>query len=408
MNPTRMIRLQAAAGALYAHTGLTARLLRSRANADLSTKGDGAMRRKPRRIGVALGVAALAGLGALGQAGGAVGAARHVPRASLCARSHDPYTESAQVLRSCGDAILPLLRVTPLPGGGHAYDYGSYTRLIPPAHFSPLRASDRKLAEYGFPTRKQLGKRWYGVMRRFRSVAPATPYLAAAPRVLAGACSSPHYPPVACAWSGELIGGSRTFSAVQAIWTEPHFLSGCSNDAFGQWVGIGGTGQGQVNLGQEGTTFNMPGFGQHQAFIETIINNSGKPVAASVSAHPGKSFFASMSWNSSSKVFSYFMQNDVGTTYNANSRTDESPNLSTAEVISERPLVNGNTAELSDYGSSLAVSGASAKWGSGSGWPSPTHVVMEDPNGIVLSDPSALSGSGNWSMDWSACGPHGS
>lgn len=373
----------------------------------------------------AVAVAALGMFGAVAQAGSAVGATRQAQRQAqaqalvpaLCSKSFNPYKVRITVLRSCGDRIMRLRQVTSLPGGGKAYSYGDYTRLVPPAHFNPLKSSDKQLREYGIPTRKQLGHQWYKIMRHSRYVVPATPYLVEVPSVRApppGRVAAGFSPDNTCGppncndrWSGYYVTG-HSYNEVIATWTEPTFVAaGCSGDAFTQWVGMGGW-AGSQNLGQDGTFFNAPNFAAHQGFIETIINGSGLAVAASITATHGKGFYASTLWDSGTEEFSYFMKNNyTGATYSAHSRLDESPDLSTAEVISERPSINGALAQLSDY-QQVPVQGATAYWDSSSaGFYHLTHqdIFMEAPPGIVLSDPGSLLSDSNFTPTWVACGP---
>jgi hypothetical protein len=80
-------------------------------------------------------VTALAMIGVFAPGGSSAAASAHARVPELCARSYNPYRQQVSVLRACGDTILRLRRVTQLPGGGKAYDYGSYTQLVPPPHF---------------------------------------------------------------------------------------------------------------------------------------------------------------------------------------------------------------------------------------------------------------------------------
>lgn len=333
---------------------------------------------------------------------------------ALCSRSFNPYKVKIGVLRSCGDKILWLQHVTPLRGGGNAYSYGEVTVDVPPAHFQVLRASDKQLAVYGIPTRKQLGSKWYGVMRHVRRFNPAPKYLVEVPRAATQAPAelvsrSPHtddpctLPGCSYNWAGDYVTG-HTYNEVTVIWIEPSFIgAGCSGDEFAQWLGLGGTGS-TTNLGQEGTFFNYPDFAAHQAFIETIIDNSGGPVPIKglVVSH-GNSLYGSVYWDSSSEVYDYFFSYN-GNGYSEHSRTDESPDNSTAEVISERP--DNPPTELSDF-QTVSVENATSAWSSGSaGFVSNPHhygITMEDTSGIVLADTSNLDSQSNFTNTWAYC-----
>lgn len=369
------------------------------------------------RLIMIVGVLALALVGGVGQAGGATvaGAASRSGVPARCSTSFNPYQAPTSLLRSCGDRILRLKHVTALPGGGHAYDYGDYTVLVPPRHFNPLNASDRRLREYGIPTRKQIGRGWRALMRHYRYTKAPTPFLVEDPHVKAPAPrpKTTHQRPQACMlpgcsgnWAGYYITNPTPLGEVTATWTEPHFIAqGCSGDEFAQWVGIGGLTT--SNLGQDGTFFNVSGFKAHQGFIETIDNNSGPAVAASIDPAAGNSFYASTLWDSANSWFSYYMQdNTTGAVYAAHSRVVTADQTS-AEVISEAPFSNGAITQLSDF-QQVAVTGATAYFG---GRPFPfdnsalTHqsLTMEDASGIVKADPGTLFSDSHFTTTWGAC-----
>jgi hypothetical protein len=339
-------------------------------------------------------------------------AARRPRVSEQCSKSFDPYHASTTLLRACGDRILRLKHVTALPGGGKAYSYGGYTVLVPPRHFKPLKASDKQLREYGMPTRKQLGQaKWRSLMRHYRYTVPPTPYIAEDPRVEApapGASATPrtlacNWPTCNSHWSG-FVASTIPFEEVTAYWTEPHFVSaGCSGDAFVQWVGIGG---GTTDyLAQDGTAFNVPDVAAHQAWVETI-NGSGTGTLDPVNLKTvaGHNFYASTLWNSASSDFSYYMiDNTSGASYSGHSGT-VTADQSTAEVISERPLINNKLPELSDY-QHVPVTSAT---GYTAGRPFPFYsltnnaIVME--NGLdTLSLPGTMSPQSDFTTTWNAC-----
>ena len=360
---------------------------------------------------------ALALVGAISQASGAT-AAGAAPRSGIparCSTSFNPYQASTSLLRSCGDRVLRLKHVTALPGGGDAYDYGDHTVLVPPRHFNPLEASDMRLREYGMPTRKQMGSGWRVLMRHYRYAEAPTPFLVEDPHVRASAprpkaiLSPQACLPPSCSgnWTGYSISNPTPLGEVTADWTEPHFISqGCSGDEFAQWVGIGGQ-TSPTDLGQDGTFFNVPTFKAHQGFIETISNNSGPPVAASIDPAAGDSFFASTLWDSSNSWFSYLMMdNTTGAFYAAHSRV-VTADQTTAEVISEAPTNNGAITQLSDF-QKVPVTNATAYF---AGRPFPfassaltSHsITMEDASGIVMADPGTLFSDSHFTTTWGAC-----
>lgn len=330
-------------------------------------------------------------------------AARHAASPALCAKSFDPYRTDTSVLRSCGDKILPLRSVTSLPGGGKAYSYGALTQLVPPAHFNPLTAADRQLREYGFPTRRQAGTRWASLMRHYRGSARPTPFLAQAP----GAPQPrANIPGTSLNWSGYAVTG-HDYLGVSAKWFEPSFTSSpCTQPgAFVQWVGLGGSSS-LPYLGQDGTSFNYPTLGAHQAFVQVLPNDSNGPVPAALYATPGQLFYAQVFWNPANTWYDYFMENEyTGNMVSFHSAPATAHDGSTAEVISERPVLPDHTlANLSNY-QHFQVQDSTGYWGSSSS--AGFNDLSNQPismmhSGHTMSSPGSLMGS-NFNMFWSAC-----
>jgi hypothetical protein len=339
-----------------------------------------------------------------------------------CLSSANPYDQSTSVLRSCGDVIYPLRQVTALPGGGKAYDYGVYVQYMPPPGFSILKASDSQLAEYGLPTRRELGASWYSMVKDVRRFAQPTPYLVevpaaraatAAPSLAASRCPVP-----SCSfnWSGYAAYRGHSYNDVSANWVEPHFVPspGCSTTEFGQWVGIGGLDNSKTtHLGQDGTFFAVPGFSAHQAFIETINNDLSGPVAINLTATINRKFGATTFWYSPTSRFRYFMVNDyTGIAWAGGSRR-VSADLRSAEVIAEDPStvidgvpVPGNITDFRKF----LVTGVGVAWGSHSGvhlssLPASdvTRIVMRDSAYRLMSAPTGLTRSSNFTNVFYRC-----
>jgi hypothetical protein len=352
-------------------------------------------------------LAALAILGFAAQAGSATAAstARPVRIPAPCSHSVNPYMISRAALRACGDNIAPLLRVTPLVGGGKAYFYGDYTRLVPPAGFNVLKASDKQLSEYGLPTRKQLGSQWYKLMSTVRHFAKATPYLVQVPGFKIGAdisapggLSNNPFNTNSANWAGFDV-NDHNYTQVTATWTEPHFVGvGCTNDKFSQWVGIGGL-NGSPYLGQDGTAFNEPGLAAHQGWIETINNDSSPPVAADIIGTPGSPFYASTLFDVADHYFNYYMQTG-STVFTAHSRT-VTGDQSHAEVVSEMPFGGPS---ISDF-QTVPVQSATAYWdGGSSGFYGDSHnsITMTDSHQTIVT-PGTLSSGSNFTTTWKHC-----
>jgi hypothetical protein len=325
---------------------------------------------------------------------------------SACLKPFDPYKKPILFLRACGDTILWLKKVTTLADGGKAYNYGAYTRDIPSANFDILTATDAELAEYGIPTRAQLGRQWRHVMQRNLRVLPATPYLVQGPssmqlRPIGSQSGDCELPGCTYNWVGHYVTG-HTYDEVSTDWTEPSFVgAGCTGDAYAEWAGLGGT-TSPVNLAQTGTFFNYPDFAAHQGFIETIIDGDGAPVAADgFIPSPGDTVYASVTWNGAEQ-YTYYMQ-DGSNIYSATSRDDTSPDNSTAEVMGERPLVDGSPTELSDFQSAY-FSGAESYWSSGAAGfynnPNRYGVTMEGFSGDTLATTNNLSEDSNFTNTW--------
>jgi len=360
----------------------------------------------PRRGTIAAMIAAATTAALLSAAGAQAGQA---PRGAagartVCTDRIDRMTASA--LRGCGYRVDPLLRVSALPGGGSAYDYGDYTLLVPPAHFRPLREPDRVLAAYGFPTRKRLGKAWYGLMRAVRSFARPQRYLVADPRV--------SYNTNEPSWAGYDV-NDHQYLSVETVWTEPHFVaSGCTaGDQFAEWAGIGGL-NGSNDLGQEGTTYNHPNWPAHTGFIEAISDGSGSPVeAASFDPSAGDSVYALLSWDSSASEFDYYLEDETtGRSYTAHSRVVDA-NLDTAEVVSERPEVGVTEqpphlpiyADLSKF-QPLRVQYAKAYWSAGhSGFYGDSHnsLTMKVDSDPTIAQPGTLGSGSGFTVTWDRC-----
>lgn len=343
--------------------------------------------------------------GAVAQAAGAAAAApgRHSHIPAVCAKSFNPYREPASLVRACGDRILPLRHVTALPGGGKAYSYGDYTQLVPPAHFNVLRASDKRLSEYGFPTRKQLGSRFYAVMRHYRHEVAPPKFMVMSNTKAASDTGN---------WSGYNV-NSHTYTDVSASWTEPGFTSagGCTGDEFAQWAGLGGLKSDFI--GQAGTAWNYAGIGQHQAWIEAVNgpNDDVGPAAVPLTATKGATFDVVVTWDPLNSWYDYSMTNEATQLfYNGHSRVVSSDTV-TAEVITERPDPDGQLTELSDY-TGLNVLQSEASYGTTRdvGFFTLSHnaITMDDGintpgRGTTVSFPSTLHSDNTFTMTWNKC-----
>jgi hypothetical protein len=364
------------------------------------------------KIAIAATVLAVAMTCAFTQSGTTAIAGKKVSHPLICDTSYNPYAEPVSALRSCGDLILKLKRVSRLPGGGQAYDYGAYTQVVPPSHFNVLKASDRRLQEYDLPTRHELGSQWSSYVKNIRHFARPLPYLVeiptvhtTAPKVRPEFDCLQDWPSETCTWSGYAAYQGHSYDYVSAVWQEPAFASDpCDPTAFVQWVGIGGFYLNSTDLGQDGTAFGVPGLAAHQAWIETINDNNSPIVGVNLTATKGQQFSAITTWDSSDSKFEYNMGNIyTGTVFDGNSSKVTADQRS-AEVIAERPVIDGSPSDLTDY-QQFPVDGAIAGWGTSHSFfvnlptADVSPVSMYDDNGNLMSSESALGSEGNnWTM----------
>jgi hypothetical protein len=349
-------------------------------------------------------IACIAAQGATAAQGStAVAHGKKAVHPAICATSYNPYAEAESVLRSCGDVMYPLLKVTRMPGGGKSYDYGVVTQVVPPTGFNALRASSKQLQEYGLPTRKQLGSDWYAYLSHDKHFVGPTPYLVGIP-ALRRAITSPvrsdtSCTPPACSnnWSGYEAYTGHSYDFASAVWDEPAFTSdSCNPTAFVQWTGVGGGTTGSEYLGQDGTAFGVPGLSDHQAWIETMSGSPSPLFGVNLTATKNDPFSSIAQWVASDSKFEYNMANETtGQIYDGWSRAVDVDQI-TAEIIAERPVINGSYSDLSDY-QAFAVDDATFGWDTGtsglSNMPSGdyTGVVMRDSNLNLMSEPSSVS-----------------
>jgi hypothetical protein len=263
------------------------------------------------------------------------------------------------------------------------------------------------LTELGLPTRAKLGRQWLRVISHFRHFIQPPPYLVELPTLNNYDCSTGN-----CIWAGHYVSG-HTYDQVTGSWTEPTFkAAGCSGDEFSQWAGMGGIGS-VGSLGQAGTAFNEPGLAAHQGFIETIIGfNDPGPTAIGgflppSAGNPGDAIYASVLWDPSFNEYYYLLDDWTTNTSSGSihSRTDNLPDNSTAEIISERPG-GSNPTELSDF-QTVAVDNATSYWSNGSAgfYNNPHHYsfTMYDSSGNVLATTTNLDSNSDFTNTWKRC-----
>ena len=229
--------------------------------------------------------------------------------------------------------------------------------LFPPPGFRPESASASQLDEYGFPPRPtdpaQLA-RWQDEMGRWTGTVPAAPFLAETHATVSGVTSSPTADTVKHSiWAGYVVTAEPnsldSFSHAEGWYVEPTMAaSRCPNPSEVTWAGLGGYYDPYNGgwLAQNGTGWNVPGLGAHQAWWEIVPENGITPVP-NFYGTPGQVFDASVR-NIGNAFRFWFMNYQTG----KSTVFDEpypSSNAHSAEVIIERPSINGVAADLANF-----------------------------------------------------------
>lgn len=219
-----------------------------------------------------------------------------------------------------------------------------------PAGFNPLSASPAQLARYNIPAEPAGGRAravWRADMSKLHFVAAPLSLRAVRPNA---ASSVPDY---SDHWAGYVDYGGP-YQTVSATWSQPSFsVSRCRRGALTLWAGIGG--YGSEYLAQDGTSVGTPGLGRDQAWWE--ITPAGM-VPVPLYATPGAPFTADVSYLGHGR-FSFFMENDAtGAAWSQSESAGGNVDLTTAEVIAERPCLtacSGTAARYADLGNFRVV-----------------------------------------------------
>ena len=270
-----------------------------------------------------------------------------------CDSSFDVYKATDALRKSCGVRGFPLQSRRPRPDGGTEYTYvveGAVTVYdLPPANFNATRAAASELAQYGLSTDPPRGDglssaEWHRYLAHIHFLTPP-PVIYAIPRVTA--YTSPN-------WSGYLETG-HTYTDSQSAWYEPGlFLGNCNTTKTSVvfWVGLGGWNSGL--LAQNGTGENVPGLGQNQYWSE-VLPQQPYVVPQNGSAPVGSEIFADTHYLGNNK-FNFVFQDYTNTDYLNYTVTANGYDGSTAEQVTERPLVNGVFSNLSNFHNVLFAS----------------------------------------------------
>lgn len=173
--------------------------------------------------------------------------------------------------------------------------------------------------------------------------------------------------------------------------------SRCDPNSVVFWTGLGGWSSG--NLAQDGWGQNTPDLGQLQAWTEVL------PTQATIVPQPlyatiGAEFNMYLRHNTGPSQFAFFMQNDSTGASVDPVVTDSHFDGTTAEMIAERPTVNGAYSNLSPF-YTLSFTSAHAN---GSPYPNFNHFSMEMWNGSTeLAYPSAIDSAGDFTVTQTSC-----
>lgn len=328
---------------------------------------------------------------------------------SDCNASFDPYSYTSGAVAACGYATHPLSSVQALPGGGSAYVYdeGTFTVkfYVPPAGFNPSSATSSQLDEYGFPSLPAdlaEAARLQGELNNWKGTPVPPPFLASSNTQ---SDSVDFYN-----WSGYAITGDNgDFTQAETWYYEPEFYnSECSSTAETTWAGLGGYYGNNDSLGQDGTSHNVPGIGDHQAWWEVLGNLDMQPI----NFYATKNYEFDASTKRITDGYRFYMYNYQTQQTAAFDVTGSGVNYysgDSAEAIAERPKINGTLSYLSNFETlqflaSRANNSGFENW-SGSGTNPPRHGIhmYAKVSGNDLADPSNLGTDGAFTVTQNHC-----
>lgn len=387
-------------------------------------------RRLGRRAIVAGSVAACT---LVAMAAGTGPASARSPAGPACGSSFDPYSYTAAQLRGCGFPVYPSLVARPLPakdgtGGGPGisvqYQLGhgvTVEQLIPPRRFRPLTASAAVLDQYGFPPRPAGGPAladWTAEMADWRGSGPAAPFLTASPARTHAVSDTD----ISGNWAGYVAESrSRRFTQAEGWYYEPSaHRSRCRPADESTWAGLGGWKDGDKPLAQNGTAIGMPGMSDHQAWWEFWPHNNMIPI--DFYATPGRVFDASVRYVGKSggapDEYRFWFHNDAsGQTEAFNTFVSAADRGAkgrsgtaayTAEMIIERPGVDDQVTNLTNFGSLKVVASRANGVGFGAYPPHPAKGLIRHGehmmNGsTLLAVPGGISGDGAFTVTQKSC-----
>lgn len=333
---------------------------------------------------------------------GAVSAPQAGP--SDCSSSFDPYAYTQAQVSACGYQTFSQSSVNPMTGGGFSYDYnvdGATVQFyVPPAGFNPSTATNAQLDEYGFPERPtdpSALAAWQTDMNTWTGAVTPPSFLAET--------NSDADSTYTNNWAGFAVTGSNApYTHAETSYLEPSFGSSvCSSNADVTWAGIGGYMDGK-GVSQDGTTHNVPGAYNHQAWWEIYPWNHITPV--NLYGHAGYKFYASTQYLGSGNGYRYYMKDYYTGHTIAFDVSHDQYDGSSAEAVTERPTIGGSLSNLSNFGSltfvGSTVDGHTIDTYSAS---SSRHGVhMEDySTGDMLATPGTIGSGGSFAVTQDHC-----
>ena len=292
------------------------------------------------------------------------------------------------------------------------------TNLIPPPGFRPETASAAQLDEYGFPPRPTdptLLASWQKEMSGWTGAAPPTPFLTEThTQVTANTETSD-------IWAGYVITAEPNslywFSQAEGWYYEPTFgPSRCANTSEVTWAGLGGY-RNPYNSGylaQDGTAWNSSGADNHQAWWEIVPHNALTPIG--YYATPG--VIMDVSVRNITNGFRFWFYNYAGQSMAFNvTKYGGFALAQSAEVVIERPTVNGTPTNLANFQTLRVYESAAASQGNSEVtfdhfppnvdpttglWRHGVHMIS-NTTGRDLADPTDIFSSGAFDVMQNNC-----
>jgi len=264
----------------------------------------------------------------------------------------------------------------------------------PPAHFNPLKATDRELLVHGFPGRPdakahpKARKEWERIMSR--SMKRIEPQFGTRTDRQHGPRSKKVKNDTSTNWSGSVAfaGAGDSVTYVIGQWTVPHVLPPANGDFYcAAWVGIDGDGSPDVL--QAGTECDVVG-GVHEAYVWWEWYPDYEVQITNFPVTPGDVMYCAICVHSNTEAGFYLtnLTNGTATSFTKTAPAGTSLVGNCAEWIVEAPTVGGGQSALAKYGLvyfdlCLAGTNDAASLNAGHGTP----ITMVDGGNTQISIP---------------------